>query len=194
MAKRWFVLRVQSGREDSICRSLERRIQAKNLGNLISRVMVPKETIAEVNLTKDKQKKTRQKKRKIYPGYIMAEVEIEHDEEEQERIPEDVWFLIKETPGIGDFLGANRRPHCMRPREVDEVLRRVEGMPEPVPVIQEQIERGAKVTIVDGPFKNFVGEVDEVLPQKNMVKVVVDIWGRPTSVPLEMWQVEPTAQ
>lgn len=187
MAKRWFVLRVQSGREDSICKTLERRIQAKGLGELISRVMVPKETYTEVNLLKDKTKKTREKKRKIFPGYIMAEVEAIGEEEQ---IPEDVWFLIKETPGIGDFLGSNQKPHCMKPREVEEILRRIEGAAEPAPVVQQQIEKGSKVTIIDGPFKNFVGEVEEVQPQRNTIKVVVDIWGRPTSVPLEIWQVE----
>ncbi len=192
MAKRWFVLRVQSGREDSICRALERRIQARSLSHLIYQVMVPKETIAEPISLKDKVKpktkrKPKPKKRKIFPGYIMAEIEFENDE----TIPEDVWFLIKETPGIGDFLGGSHKPQCMKAQEVEDVLRRVEGAPEPAPIVQEQLEVGAKVTIIDGPFKNFVGEVEEVVPQKGTVKVVVDIWGRPTSVPLELWQVEP---
>lgn len=189
MAKRWFVLRVQSGREDSISRVLERRIQARDIGHLITRVMVPKETIPAppVKNTAGKKKKPKDKKRKIFPGYIMAEIEFGNDE----KIPEPVWFLIKETPGIGDFLGSGQKPHCMKPKEVEDVMRRVEGAPEPAPAVQAQIEVGAKVTISDGPFKNFVGEVEEVQPQKGTIKVVVDIWGRPTSVPLEVWQVEP---
>ena len=180
MAKQWFVLRVQSGREESVKEGLWKRIQTNDLQELISRLLIPVEKISEI-----KGGERRTVERKIYPGYLMAEI----DTDEKGDIPEDVWFLIKETPGVGDFVGSYRKPMPMSQDEVDKMLVQAERIEE-APKIKIDFERGSNVKIKEGPFENFDGVVDEVYPQKGLVKVIVTIFGRPTPVELEYWQVE----
>ena len=113
MPKKWYVLRVQSGKEDQVRETLDRRIQAEELDKSITRVLVPSERISEI---RGGQKRVRE--RKIYPGYIMVEIETE----EAGRIPETAWFTIRETGGIGDFLGDRTGPTPMSKRDVDKIL------------------------------------------------------------------------
>lgn len=170
----WYVLRVQSGREDRVAENLRRRIKAANLEEQIPRVLVPTETVSEI-----KGGKKRNYKRKIYPGYILCEMEI----------TDDVWFLIRETSGIGDFVGAHGRPAPMEPHEVENVLGDMQRTSEK-PKVKIQFQKGESVKIKEGPFESFDGIVDEVFPEKGIVKVIVTIFGRPTPVELEYWQVE----
>jgi transcriptional antiterminator NusG len=180
MAKKWFILRVQSNREDSVRESLLKRIQAIKLGDLVDRVIVPTEKISEI-----KGGKRRIAERKLYPGYIMVEMETE----DNGRIPEKVWFMIKETPGIGDFLGSRTKPTPMKDNEVARMLEALEEKEE-APKIKIGFRSGDSVRIKEGPFENFDGYVEEINPAKGLVKVVVTIFGRATSIELEYWQIE----
>jgi len=200
MARNWFVLRVQTGKEDVAKEALERRARASGLaleevepgdddasqeppaksGASIGRVLVPTERISEI---RSGEKKVRE--RKIYPNYIMVEV----DTSEDGAIPEGAWFLIRETPGVGDFLGTANRPTPMTKKDVDKVLGDAERKDE-APKIRIGFTAGESVRIKEGPFENFDGVVEEVSPGKGLVKVVVTIFGRPTPVELEYWQVE----
>jgi transcriptional antiterminator NusG len=175
MAMQWYVLRVQSGRENKVRDSLERRIKAAGLDGNVPTILVPTETITEV-----KGGRKRVTRRKIYPGYVMVEMDLD----------DDVWFLIRETPGIGDFVGSHGKPVPMEPHEVDRILGDMERQEEK-PRLKIEFEPGDSVKIKEGPFENFDGTVEEVIPTKGIVKVIVTIFGRATEVELEYWQVEP---
>ncbi len=174
MAKKWYVVRVQSGREDTVRENLERRVKSAGLDGVISRVLVPTEKVSEI-----KGGRRRVSQKKIYPGYIMLEMDYN----------EDAWFLVRETPGIGDFIGSHGEPVPMADHEVDKIIVEVEKQEEK-PKLKIDFKKGDSVKIKEGPFENFDGVVDEVIPAKGMVKVIVTIFGRPTPVELEYWQVE----
>lgn len=180
MSKNWFVVRVQSGKEDQVREALDRRVHLDALETVISRVLVPSERISEIRAG---QKRVRE--RKIYPGYIMVEIETAETGE----IPETAWFAIRETPGIGDFLGDGSKPVYMSKRDVEKILGEASHKEE-APKIKIGFSGGEAVRIKEGPFENFEGTVDEVSPAKGTVKVIVTIFGRPTPVELEYWQVE----
>jgi len=180
MAKKWYVLRVQSGREDSVKESLIKRVQALKLEELVGRVVVPTEKVSEI-----KGGKRRIAERKIYPGYIMVELETE----DTGRIPERAWFMVKETPGIGDFVGSRRKPVPMKDTEVARMLEAMEEKEE-APKIKIGFRSGDNVRIKEGPFENFDGYVEEINPGKGLVKVIVTIFGRATPIELEYWQIE----
>ena len=170
----WYVLRCQSGREDRVAENLRRRVKAAGLEEKVGEVLVPTETVSEI-----KGGKKRNYRRKLYPGYILCQMEI----------TDEVWFLIRETGGIGDFVGAHGRPAPMEPHEVEAVLGTINKTAEK-PKVKIQFQKGESVKIKEGPFESFDGIVDEVLPDKGIVKVIVTIFGRPTPVELEYWQVE----
>ncbi|RME75977.1 MAG: transcription termination/antitermination factor NusG [Planctomycetota bacterium] len=181
MAKQWFVMQVTPGREDTVKEALWKRIQTHNLEHKISTLMVPTERVTEIKGGKRRTRTTR-----VYPGYIMAEIETD----EEGRIPEDVWFLIRDTPGAGRFLGSQNKPTPMSPEDVDRMLfREAEAITQEA-TVKIDFEPGDQVKIKEGPFENYDGTIEEVYPAKGMVKVVVTIFGRPTPVELEYWQVE----
>ncbi len=176
--KHWYVLRVQSNKEDSVKESLEKRVQAAGLSDQITRVLVPTEKITEI-----KGGKKRVSERKIYPGYVMVEMAIN----------DDTWYLLRETPGIGDFVGGgpNARPQPMSQIDVDKMLGDAAAVKESEqPKIKIEFREGEAVKITEGPFENFSGIVKEVNRSKGQVKVEVTIFGRPTPVELEYWQIE----
>ena len=180
MSKKWFVLRVQSNKEDQVREALDRRVQSRHLGEVIIRVLVPSERVSEI---RSGQKRVRE--RKIYPGYIMVEI----DTGEDDKIPEAAWFTIRETGGIGDFLGDRTGPTPMAKRDVDKILGEAEHKEE-APKLKIGFSGGEAVRIKEGPFENFEGSVEDVSPARGTVKVIVTIFGRPTPVELEYWQVE----
>ena len=180
MPTKWYVLRVQSGKEDQVREALDRRLHADNLKEVITRVVVPSERISEI---RGGQKRVRE--RKVYPGYIMVEI----DTGEENKIPESAWFTIRETSGIGDFLGDRNGPTPMPKRDVDKMLGEAEHKEE-APKVRIGFSGGEAVRIKEGPFENFEGSVEDVSPGKGTVKVIVTIFGRPTPVELEYWQVE----
>ena len=180
MAKKWFVLRVQSNKEDKVKGDLEKRIKIQGIEDLLPRILVPSEKVSEI---KGGKKKVAGKK--IYPGYIMAEIEVD----EKGAIPENVWYLIRDVPGAGDLIGGDNRPIAMENSEVEKLLQEVErGEEKPKSNIEFLI--GDRVRVKEGPFENFEGVVEEVLPTSGCLKLMLTIFGRPTPVELEYWQVE----
>jgi transcriptional antiterminator NusG len=169
----WYVVRVQSGREEKIRDSLQRRIKEKGLERHIGRVIVPTERITEIKAGK---KSVREKK--MYPGYIMIEMELN----------EKTWYAVRETPGIGDFLGL-KEPICVPQHEVDRILAETLASEER-PKIKIEFRKGDSVRIKEGPFENFDGTVEEINPTKGLITVAITIFGRLTKVELEYWQVE----
>lgn len=171
----WYVLKVQSGREDTIRDALERRIKIQGLDRYFGRIVVPTEKITEI-----RNNRRRVVERKSYPGYIMVEMELN----------ERTWFVVRETPGVGDFVGAHGTPSPMSDEEVAKMLNLETAKEEKAPQVRIDVERGDRVKIKDGPFENFEGQVEEVIEARGLVKVMLTIFNRPTPVDLEYWQVE----
>lgn len=172
--RKWYVVRVQSGREEQVRDGLVRRVKAAGLEDSITSVIVPTEKVTEI---RGGRKTVREKKK--YPGYIMVEML-------QGR---DTWFLVRETPGIGDFLGL-KEPIPMADHEVTRMLVEQSGAEEEKPRIKIDFQKGDTVRIKEGAFDNFDGIVEEINPQKGWIVVTITIFGRATRVELEYWQVE----
>ncbi|MBE7492657.1 MAG: transcription termination/antitermination factor NusG [Planctomycetes bacterium] len=190
MMKMWYVLRVQSSREEKIRENLEKRFKARGLDALFGRLVIPTETVQEI-----KGGKKRERKRKSHPGYLYLEIETDENRAEgaDQRwvINGEAYHLIRETPGVGDFVGDRDKPVPMSEEDVRKILR----LSEPAeageePVVKVEFAKGDAVKIKDGPFDGFEGLIEEVDPEKGMVQVTVTIFGRPTPVELEHWQVE----
>lgn len=171
---RWYVVRVQSGREESVKDGLQRRVNAAGLQPKITNVIVPTEKVTEI---RSGRKTIREKK--LYPGYIM--IQMLQDK--------DAWFLVRETPGIGDFLGL-KEPIPMAEHEVNKMLVEQTGAEEEKPRIKIDFQKGDTVRVKEGAFENFDGIVEEINSQKGLVGITITIFGRATRVELEYWQVE----
>jgi transcriptional antiterminator NusG len=172
----WYVLKVQSSREDTIRDALQRRVKIQGLQRFFGQIVVPTEKITEI-----RNNKKRVVERKTYPGYIMVQMELN----------EKTWFLVRETPGVGDFVGAHGTPTKMTDAEVNQMLHQEEEKSTAeAPKVRIYVERGDRVKIKDGPFENFEGTVEEVIEGRGLVKVMLIIFNRPTPVDLEYWQVE----
>ena len=182
MAKNWYVLRVASNKEEQVRDALERKVKIEALEDKIGRILVPTERRPSPRSKAGEKKFV---ERKMYPGYVFIEMELEEDG----TIGEKPWFLIRETTGVGDFIGATGKPTAMRPVDVDKMLMQVEKASEGAPMSVE-FAKGEMVKIKEGAFENFEGAVDEVLPDKGLIRVIVTIFGRATPVELEYWQVE----
>ena len=172
--KNWYVVHTQTGLEDKVKTSLEKKIALGNLQELISKVIIPTEQISEV-----RSGKKRISQRKFFPGYLIVEMELN----------ENTYLIIKSTPGVTGFIGLGRKPMPLPQGEVDNILKRTEETQvKPSPKII--FEKGEQVRVNDGPFVNFNGTIDEIHPEKGKIKVSVSIFGRATPVELEYWQVE----
>jgi transcriptional antiterminator NusG len=182
MAKQWYVLRVASNKEEQVREALERKVKIEGLQERIGRILVPSDRRPRPH-TKPSEKKFVQ--RKLYPGYVFIEMELEEDG----TIGEKSWFLIKETTGVGDFIGSAGKPVSMSPSDVDKMLMQVER-PEDGSTLAVEFKKGDPVKIKEGAFENFEGAVDEVLAEKGRIRVIVTIFGRATPVELEYWQLE----
>lgn len=175
MAKQWYVVRVQTGREMAVKGALEKNIKAKGLESQISRVLVPTEKVSEIRGGKKKVME-----RKLYPGYLIIEIELN----------DETRVAVQDIPGIGDFVGG-KTPTPLAQHEIEKILmlEQVTSTAEkPTPKIG--FKKGDNVRIKEGPFENFDGTVDEIIPAKGIVKVIVPIFGRVAPVELEYWQVE----
>lgn len=175
----WFVLRVASNKESSVRETLLRKVQIENMQHLVGRILVPTEKTKTIKAGKQKITET-----KLYPGYVFVEMKLEDDG----RIPQDVFFLIKETTGVGDFVGTAGRPTPMKEHEIEKMLRD-SRKPEEQPLIKMVFEKGEHVLIKEGPFQGYEGTVDELFPEKGQVRVLVTIFGRQAPVDLEEWQI-----
>jgi transcriptional antiterminator NusG len=172
--RKWYVVRVQSGREEQVREGLLRRVRAQGMDVKITNVIVPTEKVTEI---RSGRKTVREKK--LYPGYIM--IEMLQDK--------DAWFLVRETPGIGDFLGL-KEPIPMAEHEVNKMLIDQSGAEEEKPRIKIDFQKGDSVRVKEGAFENFDGIVEEINAQKGLVGITITIFGRATRVDLEYWQVE----
>lgn len=178
----WFVLRVASNKESGVRDTLLRKVQIEHMDKLVGRILVPTEKTKTIKAGKQKIAET-----KLYPGYVFVEMKLEDDG----RIPQDVFFLIKETTGVGDFVGTKGRPTPMKQHEIEKMLAaslKVEDQP----TVKLVFEKGENVTIKEGPFQGYEGTVDELLPEKGKVRVLVTIFGRQAPVELEEWQIGKT--
>jgi len=179
----WYVLKVQSSREDTIRDALQRRVKIQGLEKFFGknpdgrpRIVVPTEKITEI-----RNNKKRIVERKTYPGYIMVQMELN----------EKTWFLVRETPGVGDFVGAHGTPTKMTEAEVNQMLHQEEEKTTAeAPKVRIDVERGDRVKIKDGPFEDFEGTVEEVIEGRGLVKVMLIIFNRPTPVDIEYWKLE----
>ncbi|MBN2563264.1 MAG: transcription termination/antitermination factor NusG [Phycisphaerae bacterium] len=180
----WYVLRVASNREEQVCEALKRKVAIEHLDDRIGRILVP--TQREKRM---RGRVARVYDRKLYPGYVFIEMATEEDGS----VPEDVWFMVKETMSVGDFIGSDGKPTAMKPHDVEKMLAVVEKSAEqPTLAGMAGMKKGDPIKVKEGPFENFEGEIDEVFPDKGQVRVIVTIFGRATPIDLEYWQVELT--
>ena len=175
----WFVLRVASNKESSVRETLLRKVQIEGMQHLVGRILVPTEKTKTVKGGKQRIVET-----KLYPGYVFVEMKLEDDG----RIPQDVFFLIKETTGVGDFVGTAGRPTPMKEHEIEKML--IDSRkPEDQPTVKLVFHKGENVRIKEGPFEGYEGTVDELFPEKGMVRVLVTIFGRQAPIEIEEWQL-----
>ncbi len=170
---RWYVLKVQSNREKTIRDSLLKRIKRDGLEEYFGDVIIPTEKVVE---TKGGKKRTREQR--LYPGYIMIQM-ILNDES---------WYLVRDTSGVGDFTGAAGKPIAMREDEIKRMLGAEVAKDEEPAKIKIGLEVGDVVKIGEGTFESFEGSVEGI--DESKISVLIEIFGRPTPVELEHWQVE----
>lgn len=176
----FFVLRVASNKEDTVREKLARKVKIEGAENVVGRILVPTERVRSM-----KGGVRKESDRKLYPGYVFIELELDKNG----TIPENVWFLIKETDGVGDFIGSNGKPTPMSPKDQAKMLEEAER-PDDAPNLKTEYKKSDKVKVTNGPFENFEGEVDEILGDQGKVRIITTIFGRPTPLELEYWQIE----
>jgi transcriptional antiterminator NusG len=176
----WFVLRVASNKEDFVRNALEKKVQIEGVQHLVGRIMVP----TEKTKTLSKNNKVKITETQLYPGYIFVEMGLV-----DARISQDVFFIIKETTGVGDFVGTAGKPTPMSDEEVDKMLYDSQA-PEEVTEVKLEFAKGDHVNIKDGPFMGYEGTVDEIFPEKGVVRVLSTVFGRQTQIDIEYWMIE----
>jgi len=175
MAKRWYVVHAYSGFEKQVQRSLKERIERFGMQEQFGDVLVPTEEVVEM-----KKGVKRKSERKFFPGYVLVEMEMN----------EDTWHLVKDVPKVMGFIGGKQdKPAPISQAEADSILNRVaEGVDKPRPKVL--FEPGEVVRVIDGPFNDFNGTVEEINYEKSRLRVAVSIFGRSTPVELDFQQVE----
>jgi transcriptional antiterminator NusG len=176
----WYVLRVAANKEMQVKDALAQKVGKEGLTDIIGRVEVPIEQIKRIRGGRQTVHK-----RKLYPGYVFMEMEPTEDG----RVPEKAWFMIKATPGVGDFIGTEGVPTPMRDTDVAKMLLEAEK-PEQAPSIKVEFKKGDQIKIREGAFENFEGIVDSIDAERGIVKVIVTIFGRSTPLDIEYWQIE----
>src|SRR5512145_1370790 len=180
MRSQWFVIHTLSGQEQKVKESIEKRVKPEEMGEFIREVLVPMEKVVEVR----NQKKT-VSTRKLWPGYVFVDMVLL---DENNRIIEKPWYFIKETQGVIGFVGGE--PPTPTPAEEVESIKSQISASEEHEKPKVSFEVGETVKINNGPFLNFSGIIEEVEPERDKLKVTVNIFGRNTPVELEYWQVE----
>ena len=179
LMKQWYFIHTYSGHENKVVESLQARIRDMDLGELITEVLLPKETVVEM-----RGNKRIESSRMFYPGYVLVEIECD----EKGKIPDNVFHVIKSTPKVTGFLGG-KQPTPLTQEEVDQIVHNIEVATEkPKPKFTYEI--GEVVRIKSGPFASFTGKVEEVNEEKTTLKVTVTIFGRSTPVELSFLDVE----
>jgi transcriptional antiterminator NusG len=173
VALRWYVVHTYSGYENKVMATLEERIAASDAGDKFGKILIPTEQVVE--LVRGKRKTSA---RKFYPGYILVQMEL----------TEETWHIVQDTPRVTGFLGGREAPASLTDEEADKIIGQVEaGKLQPQPKFF--FDPGDEVRVIDGPFTNFIGTVEDVKPDKGKIRVLVSIFGRATPVELEFVQV-----
>ncbi len=175
MDKQWYVVHTYSGYENKVKTNLEKRVESMDMQDKIFRVLVPTEETMEM---KDGKKKPVSKK--VFPGYVLVEM----------RMTDDSWYVVRNTPGVTGFVGSTgsgSKPIPLMKHEVDAILRQM-GVEQAKPVIDFELKESVRVK--EGPFADFVGTIEEIMADKQKVKVHVNMFGRETPVELEFGQIE----
>ena len=188
--KHWYVVKVQSGREDTIKEAIERRVRKENLEESFGQIVIPVEKVTEVKVDKNGKRVAKAKERKLYPGYLMVEVEYN----------DKMVYLFRETSGVGDFVGAHPGNLMKPPTPMSdlEILRMLGPTKKagagdeapPVPTAPKGLQPGERVHVVDGTFNGMDGVVKQILEAVGKVQVELAIFGRPVNVDFEYYQVE----
>jgi len=174
MAKCWYVIHTLTGQEEKVKANLQNRLSLSKMKEQVSQVLIPTEVVSEV-----KSGKKKISERKFFPGYILVEMEL----------TDESWYLVKNTPGVTGFISSGSKPTPLQESEINNILKQTEEKKEkPIPKVT--FDKGESVRIIEGPFTNFNGNIDELNPAKGKLKVSVMIFGRSTPVELEYWQVE----
>ena len=175
MSKRWYVVHAYSGFEKNVARALKERVGLSELGDHFGQILVPTEEVVEMRAGQK-----RRSERKFFPGYVLVEMELN----------DETWHLVKETPRVMGFIGGKAdQPAPLTEAEANTILARVEeGSEKATP--KTMFEAGELVRVVDGPFNDFNGVVEEVNYEKSRLQVAVTIFGRSTPVELDFVQVE----
>jgi len=177
MAKRWYIIHAYSNFENKVAESIREQAKQRGLTDLFEEVMVPKEKVVEV-----RRGRKVDAERKFFPGYVLAKMDL----------TDEAFHLIKNTPKVTGFLGADNKPMPISDAEAARILHQVqEGIERPKPSVSFEV--GEQVRVSDGPFASFNGVVEEVDEARSRLKVAVSIFGRATPVELEFGQVEKMA-
>jgi len=183
MSKRWYSVHVLSNFEKKVAESIRDAVRVQGLEDEIEEILVPTEEVVEMKAGRKVQTATR-----FFPGYILVEIETEEGADGK-KIPDATWHLVRNTPKVTGFVGSGNRPVPLSQEEADQIFNQVkESIEKPKP--KYTFERGESVRIIDGPFSNFQGVVEEVNLDRNTLKVMVTIFGRSTPVELDFLQVE----
>ncbi len=168
----WFVVHCYSGYENKVRHNLEQRIETMGMKDQIFDVVIPTQEEIEV-----KDGKRRSIERHVFPGYVLVNM----------KMSEESWYVVRNTPGVTGFVGMGNDPIPLRPEEVSQILKRMEAE---APTFKVTFKPGEKVRIIDGPFNEFIGTVDEIDMDRTKVRVMVNFFGRSTPVELDFLQVE----
>jgi transcriptional antiterminator NusG len=174
MGQNWYVIHTYSGFENKVKASIERKTASLGLADRISKILIPTEEVVE--LRKGKKKIST---RKFFPGYLLIKMEM----------TDELWYLVKNTPKVTGFVGPGTKPVAISEEEAEDIIKQLESGGDR-PRHRVLYVAGESVRIIDGPFTNFSGVVEEVKPDKGRLKVMVSIFGRSTPVDLDFLQVE----
>ncbi len=169
----WYVVHCYSSMENQVKSNLEHRVESMDMSALVYDIIVPTETEIEI-----REKKRKEVERRLYPGYILVQMEL----------TEDSWLCIRETPGVTGFVGIGHQPTPLSSEEVDQIMSRIESRE---PKVKVNFQLGERVRITNGPFVEFSGSVDELQPDKGKARVLVSIFGRDTPVEVDIVHLEP---
>jgi len=174
MDHKWYVIHTLTGQEEKVKTTIENKVQDGLLKERVFHVLIPTEQVSEV---KDGKKKI--SLRKFFPGYILVEMDLD----------DEAWYTIRNIPGVTGFIGTKAKPVPLLESEVNHIIKQTEEKKEkPTPKVI--FDKGDSVKVIEGPFINFNGTVEEINPDKGKIRVMVSIFGRATPVELEYWQVE----
>ncbi|MEI6892979.1 MAG: transcription termination/antitermination protein NusG [Pontiella sp.] len=184
MPKQWFILHALSGHELKVQKNIASRVQQEEMEDLIGEVLIPSEKVSEV-----KQGKKTTVNRKFFPGYLLVNINLY---DEGNVLNAEAWTFIQNTPSVIGFLGGVK-PAAMSDAEVSSIVNQIEEKKEVV-APKVMFEPGETVKVTDGPFTSSSGVIDEVDPERGVLKVLVSVFGREAPVELEYWQVERSAE